>query len=155
MLRKFQEDGETSEDSPLWALDISSGYLANGKIRAAPRSSTLPIHTPDAARAYLLKSFYNVPKDGNETAKVVPTTVAQRIENLGMLLKALDALFSSWVGVLSKQELDRKAWAWYVDVRPEVEGGVKGWGEKGILELGKILSLRRVDVKDEKTDGGS
>lgn len=67
----------------------------------------------------------------------------EKEENLGSLLGALDMLFSSWVEHVSRDELDRKAWGWYVQVRPEVEGGVAGWGGKGDVKLADILSLRR------------
>ena len=60
-----------------------------------------------------------------------------------MVLAAIDALFASWVKIVSREELERRAWAWYVAVRPVVEGGQKGWGERGRVELRKMLELRK------------
>ena len=42
-----------------------------------------------------------------------------------------------------RSELDRRTWSWYVAVRPDVESGVRGWGEKGTVSLAKILELRK------------
>lgn len=41
------------------------------------------------------------------------------------------------------EDLDRRAWTWYVHVRPDVAGGERGWGQKGGVELREILELRR------------
>jgi hypothetical protein len=67
----------------------------------------------------------------------------EKEENLGLLLSALDRLYTSWAHVLSKDDLDRRAWSWYVHVRPEVQNGVAGWGGKGEVKLSEILGLRR------------
>jgi hypothetical protein len=39
--------------------------------------------------------------------------------------------------------LDKRAWAWYLRVRPDVQSGAQGWGEKGQVKLSDILALRR------------
>jgi len=62
---------------------------------------------------------------------------------LGILLRALDIVFSSWVDSLDKAELDRRTWAWYCRVRPDVQNGVAGWGGKGSVKLEDILKLKR------------
>ena len=38
------------------------------------------------------------------------------------------------------EELNRVGFRLYEHFRPEVPAGVKGWGAKGVLELGKIRS---------------
>ena len=82
---------------------------------------------------------------GSETKKTLTAVSDERQENLGRLLGALRLLYKSWAGVLRKDELDRRAWSWYVSVRPDVEAGPSGWGAKGHLNLGKILDLRRAE----------
>ena len=67
----------------------------------------------------------------------------EKERNLAMLLQALDLVYASWSHVLGREELDRRAWAWYVAVRPDVEHGVAGWGGKGEVKLSQILDLRR------------
>ena len=65
-----------------------------------------------------------------------------------MLLGALELLYQSWAHILSKEDLDRRAWGWYVRVRPDVASGQAGWGGKGIVRLADILELRRPEGKE-------
>ncbi|KAL7622388.1 hypothetical protein AAE478_007892 [Parahypoxylon ruwenzoriense] len=117
----------------------------------------MPIHRPEAARAYLLRSFAtrvdisasDASGAAAPTAKTTPkkkTAKAlelEREENVARLLGAIRLLYGSWADHLSIGELDRRAWSWYVAVRPEVESGPSGWGAKGNLKLADILALRR------------
>ena len=150
----------------LWGLDLEamkSKSVASDSVSRSYEAGVvgMPIHRPEAARAYLLKSFAtridsNVDaeksspqKGGTSTAKSTPkrkTAKALEIEkqeNLARLLGAIRLLFGSWAGHLSAAELDRRAWSWYATVRPEVEEGPSGWGAKGQLKLSNILDLRR------------
>lgn len=143
------------KEPALWGLDLealrsssaTSSSVSNHDVWPTPG---LPIYTPPSARAYLLKSFASPPFPPTSTStsppKKKPTAAALAAEkerNLALLLAALDILFASWAKVLGKAELDRRAWSWYVAVRPDVEGGVRGWGGKGEVRLGEILGLRR------------
>jgi hypothetical protein len=105
----------------------------------------MPIYQPEGARTYILKSFSSPPlaADSPKKKKSGVALGREREENLGLLLGALDLLFGSWLEHLSRDELDRKAWNWYVQVRPDVESGVAGWGGKGEVKLLNILKLRR------------
>lgn len=154
-------DLNVEEDIPLWGIDLealkkkaagqsSSTFVATG--------SDLPIYTPQSARAYLLKSFETPPeptkieepsKSGpGTTKKLTPgSTATEKERNLGVLLRTLDIVFSSWADTLEKAELDRRAWAWYVRVRPEVQNGVAGWGGKGVVKMEDILKLKRGEVE--------
>ena len=132
---------------PLWALDPDDSKPAMATVGMA-------IHRPEGARNYLLRSFASAADE--ESEKKVATTAAavneEKQENLGRLLGALRLLFESWAGVMRKEELDSKAWSWYVAVRPDVEAGPSGWGAKGTVNLGRILDLRRKEeVKKEAT----
>ncbi|KAK0382791.1 hypothetical protein NLU13_9886 [Sarocladium strictum] len=130
----------TFSGEALWGLDPQD---------KTPTISTIgmAIHRPEGARNYLLRSFAGRSDSGEAHASPKKTTTAalndEKQENLGRLLGALRLLFASWAEVLDKKELDRRAWGWYVSVRPDVEGGPAGWGAKGELDLGKILDLRR------------
>jgi hypothetical protein len=68
---------------------------------------------------------------------------AEKEENLGLLLGALRIVFDSWADHLDAAELDRRAWGWYISVRPDVESGQAGWGAKGKVRLSDVLKLRR------------
>ncbi len=137
----------------LWGLDLEALRSSNGPPpTGAPAQSTsgLPIYSPQSARAYILKAFASVadessgPSHHGPPKKKSGTAISQEKErNLGLLLSALDLLYGSWAHVLSREELDRRAWSWYVHVRPEVESGVAGWGGKGQVKLSNILGLRR------------
>lgn len=142
--------GHVSEVEPaLWGLDLEALRSANGPlVQSNQETSKLPIYTPQSARAYIFKSFASAPSTELESAspKKKPSaaaTSAAKEKNLGLLLRALDLLYGSWAHVLSSEELDRRAWSWYVAVRPEVENGVAGWGGKGEVKLAQILELRR------------
>ncbi|KAI9831839.1 MAG: hypothetical protein M1826_002871 [Phylliscum demangeonii] len=140
---------------PLWGLDLEALRVSNGP--RATSSSTiagggLPIYTPQSARNYLLRSFASAPAlpkdDGKaDSPRKRPNVkvVQEKDRNLALLLGALDLLYGSWAGVLGRDELDRRAWQWYVHIRPEVAQGVAGWGAKGQIKLQAILDLRRND----------
>jgi hypothetical protein len=138
----------------LWGLDPQD---------TKPVTSTvgMAIHRPEAARNYLLRTFVTAPQPTSSSSSASTslqgkksTTVAslndEKQNNLGKLLGALRMLFASWAGAVSRAELDRKAWSWYVLVRPDVEAGPSGWGAKGNLSLGKILDLRRRPANVER-----
>ncbi len=186
-----QEENEESKELPLWGLDLEALKTLNSHTHThsspptpapsnrdrdrnhpssahANHGSSLPIHTPQSARAYLLKSFTQHP---NPTASPPPahrknppprpTASQTSAASLSHLLRTLDLLFSSWTPGAGtnnnnnnnnnsttrqeRDELDRKAWDFYVRVRPDVEPGVGGWGQKGRVALGGILELRKMD----------
>jgi len=146
------------KESALWGLDLEALRSTSSTPAASKHdvSSTpgLPIYTPHSARAYLLKSFASPPSPRSPPSSspskpslkknfTVAALTAELERNLALLLAALDMLLASWAQVLEKEDLDRRAWSWYVAVRPDVEGGVRGWGGKGDVRLGEILGLRR------------
>ena len=146
---------EGDAEPPLWALDLEALKKAN-TLESVPAlgqsqnsgKSNLPIHTPQSARAYLLKAFDVPPEGPAEQTKGAkkPSYGAKAKEkerNLGRLLKALDLLYESWAVVLNPEDLDKRTWGWYVKVRPSVEDGAAGWGGKNTLKLADILALRR------------
>ena len=133
----------------LWGLDLEA--LKKAQNTAAVSGSTpganMPIYVSQSARAYILRSFGKVDdqKEKSSSAKKVQASkqAAEKEENLGMLLAALDLLHQSWAPFISVEELDRRSWSWYVKVRPVVESGAAGWGGKGEVKLSAILALRR------------
>lgn len=139
------------EESPaLWALDLEALKKKSSSSSKQPAGtqagnySGLPIYTPQSARAYLLKSFATPEVADGPAAKKLSATarLAEKETNLGKLLRALDLLYDSWTPTMSPAELDQKTWSWYAKVRPPVEDGVAGWGEKNQLKLADILALR-------------
>jgi hypothetical protein len=154
-----QQQQQDESNPPLWGLDLealkkastSSSSSENPVLAKAqtPSTTNMPIHTPQAARAYLLKSFDNPPPPPSDQASTsskkssAASKSADKERNLGMLLRALDLLYQSWIDVIGPAELDRRVWGWYIRVRPAVEQGVAGWGGKNEVKLGDILGLRR------------
>ena len=138
-----------NEGPALWGLDLEALRSSNKPLVSGMQganTSGLPVYNAQSARAYLLKSFPSVPFESEELSpkkKSAAAAKAEKERNLGLLLQALDLLYQSWAHVLGHDELDRRAWAWYIAVRPEVEHGVAGWGGKGEVKLSQILDLRR------------
>lgn len=138
----------SSDDTPLWALDLEALRSSSTTSFSKSHSSSvshLPIHTPQSAHSYLLKSFKTSSSSGPSSSKRPSKQEEknQQEKNLALVLQALDLLYASWAPVLSAQELDRRTWGWYECVRPEVKQGVEGWGQRGEVRLGKVLGLRR------------
>lgn len=154
-----EEDGATQEtiqdeplatkDPALWGVDLEKLKQSDGPVTVASRHTTtsqLPIYTAQSARSYLLKSFETPKSDTGQAAsppKKGVVSAAAKENNLSLLLGALELLYESWSAVLSNEDLDKRAWGWYVRVRPDVEAGVAGWGAKGTVKLEDILTLRR------------
>jgi hypothetical protein len=129
----------------LWGLDLEAMRSTNAPL-AGGTAAGMPVHKPESARAYILKAFASGESTDASPAKKKKTGVAlerEKEHNLGLLLGALDLLFSSWVHHISRDDLDRRAWIWYTEVRPEVEPGVSGWGAKGPVRLAQVMNLRR------------
>ncbi|KAF2457757.1 hypothetical protein BDY21DRAFT_284939 [Lineolata rhizophorae] len=158
-----QRRGDAGDDAALWAVDLEALKRARAapapeaRAARAPSAAPLPIYTPESARTYLLKAFDSSaaagapsgasPASAAAAAAAAATAAAaakrRREENLAHLLAALDALCASWASTLGTADLDARAWAWYVRVRPEVEAGPAGWGGKGDVRLADVLGLRR------------
>jgi hypothetical protein len=169
-----QREITDEQQPPLWALDLEALKKANtlDSVPALGRTSggatNLPIHTPQAARSYLLKAFAGAPSDGSKkisTAKIN----TEKETNLGRLLKALEMVYESWKPTLTPEELDKRTWSWYVKVRPDVADGAAGCkyiyvlvlvghgtsheyfltilgGGKNTIKLANILALRRAET---------
>ena len=149
--RTLKQECETDDGPALWGLDLEALRSSNSPLVSGAQGtngSGLPIYTAQSARAYLLKSFASVQSSVDEATppkKKSPAVLKVEKEmNLGLVLRALHLLFQSW-NLLSREELDKRAWAWYVAVRPAVENGVAGWGAKGELKLSQIMDFRRRD----------
>lgn len=147
---------DEDEEPAIWGIDLeatkSSNTSTDGgtpawKKHKSAAQSHLPIHTPQAARSYLLRAFDSYESTPSTAAKK-PTAAAKAAEkerNLGMLLRALELLYEAWTAKLSPAELDNRTWGWYVQVRPDVAQGVAGWGGRNQLKLADILALRPKD----------
>ncbi|USP74098.1 putative impact protein [Curvularia clavata] len=147
---------EKRKEPALWGVDLEALKKANqpGALRP-PKSGqdNLPIYNAQSARAYLMRAFEKPPADNIKKEDDTPTKpkvrrsaasiAAEKERNLGLLLGALELLYQSWAKILSKEDLDKRAWSWYVHVRPKVAPGAAGWGGKGNVPLSDILDLRR------------
>jgi hypothetical protein len=153
------------KETALWAVDLEALKRANrpgASMHSKSGQSNLPIYMAQSARSYLMRAFEKREEDNikqeedsikqeedaptkakAKTKKSVASLAAEKERNLGLLLGALELLYQSWAGILSKEDLDKRAWGWYVRVRPEVAQGVAGWGGKGDVKLSDILDLRR------------
>ncbi|KAL4915330.1 hypothetical protein BDW62DRAFT_203788 [Aspergillus aurantiobrunneus] len=142
--------GDSEPTPPLWGIDTEALRRAEPRRSevAANVGQKLPIHTPQSARSYLFKSFTrfhseSVKEPMSSKRKGQTQAEAEREVCLGHLLRSIDLVCQSWASTVSADELDRRAWAWYIRIRPSVKSGVEGWGEKGAVRLSEILALKR------------
>jgi hypothetical protein len=146
---------DVAKEPALWGVDLEALKKASGPdTSSANRSSSsqLPIYTAQSARSYLMKAF-DIPKDVKVTTAKKQTAAvmaAEKERSLELVLGALELLYESWAQVLSKEDMDKRAWGWYIRVRPEVAQGAAGWGSKGNVNLSAILDLRRQAVKPKE-----
>ncbi|KAH6658856.1 hypothetical protein F5X68DRAFT_162245 [Plectosphaerella plurivora] len=150
----LRQIGQSGADGtvPLWALDVDG--MERGHKQYSSRAEIVPgavVFRPESARDYLSRSFLSAapdittPREAAARRRRVAASqgVSAAEHNMACVLGAIQAVFLSWEGHLSTKELDARAWVWYATVRPHVEAGPSGWGEKGWLELKDILALRR------------
>lgn len=146
----------SAPSTAFWGLDLEALRRSNGPLIAGNtgnRQDGPPIHKPHAARNYLLKSMSIIepddsasgeqgkPKQGAKgTAKSV---TSKRVDAAAIMLKAIESVCQSWAGCLTNEEMDQKAQSWYVRVRPDVEHGQAGWGQRGKVEIKDILRLKK------------
>ncbi|KAI4153857.1 MAG: hypothetical protein LQ341_000472 [Variospora aurantia] len=144
----------TSKDTepPLWGLNLETLRSTSNTSALLPSSNNtyaanLPVYDPHAARNYLLRSFATAPTSSSQQSQGKSRSAAkekqEKEHNLALLLRALDMVYASWIDVIGAEELDHRAWGWYVRVRPAVESGPAGWGGRGDVRLKEVLELRR------------
>lgn len=168
-LEAMREQQETAGTSGGSGSGQGNSNSAAARFKHGPSSGLtsvvgMPIHRPEGARQYLMRSFLSAEESGPATAETATTTKpttptkkkktvkamdAEKEENLGLLLGAIRMVFDSWADHVTAAEFDRRAWGWYVAVRPEVDAGPSGWGAKGAVKLKDILALRRAEKKAE------
>ncbi|RMZ80785.1 hypothetical protein DV737_g2869, partial [Chaetothyriales sp. CBS 132003] len=142
-----------SSHTALWGLDLDALRRSNGPLIAGRSGGRPPVHSPKAARSYLLRSMdlADKPDYGNAHETKSPRSkkksggeiAARKEEVAAMVLTAIDIALASWKDTLSPEELDRRAQAWYAMVRPEVAQGKDGWGQRGVVHLHDIIKLKK------------
>lgn len=155
----IQADVPVVNHEAFWGIDLEAVKRAKGPLVAGKTAGSggLPIHKAQAARSYLLKSIDLIGEDTTsikeepdtsstpfKTTKLTAAAKAERRERaVAMLLKTIDHVCDSWSSTVPSDELDRRATAWYAKVRPEVQGGQAGWGQRGKVSLQAIIDLAR------------
>jgi hypothetical protein len=135
---------DTDKMPPLWGVDLEAIRKSQATAGSGPKpASALPIYTAQSARSYLLRSISKLHEGTPTKPKSNVAAVQEKEDCVGHLVHAIDSVCSSWSTTLSKNDLDKRAWAWYLRVRPDVQSGAQGWGEKGQVKLSDILALRR------------
>ncbi|KIW53045.1 hypothetical protein PV05_08644 [Exophiala xenobiotica] len=151
------EEAPSTPATAFWGLDLEALRRSNGPLiggKDGHRQDGPPIHKPSAARNYLLKSMIVVDsgestteKEGEKSKQAKKSTpkdmASKREAAAAIMLKAIDTVCQSWASSLSKEELDQRAQTWYVRVRPDVEYGQAGWGQRGKVQLKDILKLKK------------
>ncbi|OJK05243.1 hypothetical protein ASPACDRAFT_1852188 [Aspergillus aculeatus ATCC 16872] len=146
VLGQISQD-ESDKAPPLWGVDTDAMRKAQSSNQDMKVEKPLPIFTPDSARSYLHKAFTKASDEDvpsrRKATKNASLLEAEKEECLAHLLRAINIVCQSWASSLARDELDRRAWAWYLRVRPAVQSGAGGWGQKGPVRLCDILALKR------------
>lgn len=163
ILERLRQTGQSGPDGKvaLWALDEGEVDRLVCRSSAAPgndMSSTglvvgAAVFRPKAARDYLGRSFLSTVPETQSTrgaagrkGSIVRGAGSSSEHNMTCVLGAIRILLDSWKDHLSVQEMDARAWTWYASVRPQVESGPGGWGQKGWVNLKNILALRHQEA---------
>jgi hypothetical protein len=140
----------TASHQAFWGIDLEALRKSNGPLIAGASGDREavgpPIHTPQSARQYLLKSMKIVTEDTSQSGskkKSAAEIMADKEEAAAVVLRAIEIVCESWASTLTSEELDRRAQSWYSLVRPDVAQGQAGWGQRGTLRLADLLRLRR------------
>jgi hypothetical protein len=146
-----EQHAESSHEA-FWGIDLEALRKSNGPLIVGSHvrdQKGPPIHTPQAARSYLLKSIDMAksqdakPEPAKSKKSLAQEISARKEQATAALLKAIDIVLDSWKDILTSDELDRRAQTWYTMVRPEVAPGQAGWGQRGHLRLKDVLDLKR------------
>lgn len=157
--KTIEADTPNATHEALWGIDLEALKRSNGPLVAGKTSGSIgpPIYKAQAARTYLLKAI-DLVEDGEpglSDTKVKKQSIAaryaQKEKAVAMLLKAIDYVCSSWSSGVTKDELDRRANGWYTRVRPEVDVGHSGWGQRGKVSLKAILDLAKASSPCDTT----
>ncbi|KAJ5094004.1 hypothetical protein N7456_009865 [Penicillium angulare] len=140
-------DDNPEKTPPLWGIDLEAVRKSHSEATKSESKSgnKLPIFTAESARSYLIRSITRLEESKSpvKKSKSAPFMGDEQEKNVGHLLHAIDSVCFSWSTTLDRPDLDKRAWAWYLRVRPDVQSGAQGWGEKGQLRLSDILDLQR------------
>jgi hypothetical protein len=80
----------------------------------------------------------------HEEKPVVPAAVHRYLASrFGDALPEVKAAMEDLAAAFTPEQLGRRAYGLYEQFRPVIPAGVKGWGAKGNLDLGRIRSLAR------------
>jgi hypothetical protein len=128
---------------PLWGVDLEAARSSQSNTDSKGKTGGLPIYTAQSARSYLLRSISNAQNTTTPSKSKSNTAKGEENEeSVACLLSVIDSVCRSWATNLNREELDRRGWAWYLKVRPDVQSGVQGWGQKGQVKLSDILALQ-------------
>lgn len=167
-------NSQTIPREAFWGIDLEALRKSNTSVVAGAMrgSSGPPIHQPETAKSYLLKSVdladetedladepsdikierdvtnaepkHNRDRIPRKSQGLTAAGIKQRKENAAaMLLSCIEHVCQSWSPAVSADELDRKAISWYMRVRPQILEGKAGWGQRGHVKLQDILALVR------------
>jgi hypothetical protein len=145
-----EQQASTTSHQAFWGIDLEALRKSNGPLIArangGKESTGPPIHTPQSARQYLLKSMKIITEDMSQSGgkkKSAAEIMAEKEEAAAVVLRAIEIVCESWASTLAPEELDRRAQSWYTLVRPDVAQGQAGWGQRGTLRLPDLLKLKR------------
>ena len=76
------------------------------------------------------------PAEPDSVRRYLGTKFGERLDDVTKAMRALAASYPA-------EQLEMEAYGLYERFRPKVERGKRGWGAEGVLDLEKILGLRR------------
>ena len=76
------------------------------------------------------------PAEPDSVRRYLKTKFGEQLDDVAKAMRALAASYPA-------EHLEMEAYGLYERFRPKVERGKRGWGAEGVLDLEKILGLRR------------
>ncbi|KAK9452482.1 hypothetical protein V1511DRAFT_464448 [Dipodascopsis uninucleata] len=131
------------ERNGYWGLDLEA--MAKARAKQDGSENELLWIKPDSVYSYLVRSF------GKDGLRAVAGAFELLIRSWE-IAEAQDSMTTNEADQNISDQNKRwvsKLWSWYVALRPEIEYGLRGWGQKGELSCSKILTRRAPEVKSD------
>jgi len=134
----FKTPDAMERGGPLKKTGLGEDYWVKVCGRPVPAKNT-----PAGERAVV----EDKPLDPVQVRKYLEKSFGEDLSRVREAMEALAAMYTS-------EELEEESFALYEKFRPQIEAGKRGWGQKGVLDLGLLRNLaKKPGLFTEETQG--